>query len=128
MPNYRFSEISPFEFEELCRDLLQVELGLALELFAPGPDEGIDIRYVGPVEGESCTLIAQCKRWAEDDYVGLLRHLKRIELPKIRKLTPKRYILMTSVKLTPHRKREIIAALYPWIKTSGDVYGNHDIS
>ena len=128
MPNYRFSEISPFEFEELCRDLLQVELGLALELFAPGPDEGIDIRYVGPVEGESCTLIAQCKRWAEDDYVGLLSHLKRIELPKIRTLTPKRYILMTSVKLTPHRKREIIGALHPWINTSGDVYGNHDIS
>ena len=128
MPNYRFSEISPFEFEELCRDLLQVELGLTLELFAPGPDEGIDIRYVGPVDDGSCTLIAQCKRWAEDDFTGLLSHLKRIELPKIRKLAPKKYILMTSVKLTPNRKREIIAALHPWIKTSGDVYGKQDIS
>ncbi len=128
MPNYRFSEISPFEFEELCRDLLQVELGLSLEMFAPGPDEGIDIRYAGPVDGESCTLVAQCKRWAEDDYTGLLSQLKRIELSKIRKLAPKRYILMTSVKLTPHRKEEIIEALHPWIKSSADVYGKQDIS
>ena len=64
---------------------------------------------------------------AEDDFTGLLSHLKRIELPKIRKLAPKKYILMTSVKLTPHRKREIIAALHPWVKTPGDVYGNQDM-
>ena len=49
---YNFSEISDFEFEALCRDLLQEELGLSLELFAPGPDGGIDIRYIGPNENE----------------------------------------------------------------------------
>ena len=47
MTSYNFSEISDFEFEALCRDLLQEELGLSLELFTPGPDGGIDIRYVG---------------------------------------------------------------------------------
>ena len=33
------------DFEELVRDLLQVELGVRLETFASGPDRGIDLRY-----------------------------------------------------------------------------------
>ena len=103
MTTYNFSEISDFEFEELCRDLLQAELGLSLELFAPGPDGGIDIRYLGRNGTEDHAIVGQCKRWAEDSYASLLRHLTREELPKINKLAPQRYILMTSVKLTPHR-------------------------
>ena len=73
MPTYNYSEISDFEFESLCRDLLQAELGLALELFAPGPDRGIDIRYLGVVKGVEQAIVAQCKRWAEDSFRRLLR-------------------------------------------------------
>ena len=128
MTTYNFSEISDFEFEELCRDLLQAELGLSLELFAPGPDGGIDIRYLGRNGTEDHAIVGQCKRWAEDSYASLLRHLTREELPKINKLAPQRYILMTSVKLTPHRKVEIAAALAPWIQSPKDVMGKHDIA
>jgi Restriction endonuclease len=41
---YDFSSLSPLDFEELVRDLLQVELGLRFESFGPGPDRGIDFR------------------------------------------------------------------------------------
>ena len=128
MPNYRFSEISPFEFEELCRDLLQEKYGITLELFAPGPDEGVDIRYIGPKDDENFNFIAQCKRWAEGDYASLISHLRRIELPKIEKLAPNKYALMTSVGLTKHRKEEIARILHPWIRSHGDIYGKDDIS
>ena len=125
---YNFSEISDFEFEELCRDLMQAELGLSLELFAPGPDQGIDIRYIGVSEDQDHTIVGQCKRWTEDSFTRLLRHLSRDEPPKIRKLAPQQYLLMTSVKLTPGRKNKITAALDPWIQTPKDVMGKHDIS
>ncbi len=128
MTTYNFSEISDFEFEALCRDLLQEELGLSLELFAPGPDGGIDIRYIGPKENEEHIIVGQCKRWAETSFTSLLRHLSREELPKIRKLAPKRYIVMTSVQLTPRRKESVVRALEPWIQTPDDVMGKHDIS
>ena len=68
MTTYSFSEISDFEFEELCRDLLQAELGLSLELFTPGPDGGIDIRYIGRKKNEEYTIVGQCKRWAEASF------------------------------------------------------------
>ena len=128
MATYNFSELSAFEFEELCRDLLQAELGVSLELFAPGPDGGIDIRYIGRKENEDHTIVGQCKRWAEHSYPDLLRHLSKEELPKIVKLAPQRYILLTSVSLTPERKNNIIVALRPWIQTPRDVMGKHDIS
>ena len=128
MTTYNFSQISAFEFESLCRDLLQAELGFPLELFAPGPDRGIDIRHIGVADGEQRTIVAQCKRWAEDSFSDLLRHLTKVELPKIRKLAPERYILMTSVRLSPDRKDKIVAALQPWIGTPSDVLGRDDLS
>ena len=128
MTTYQFSQISDFEFESLCRDLLQAELGLPLELFAPGPDRGIDVRYIGAVNGEQRTIVAQCKRWAEDSFSKLLRHLTQVEVAKIRKLAPERYILMTSVPLSPARKDKIVAAVQPWIRTPADVFGPDDIS
>ena len=128
MATYNFSQISDFEFESLCRDLLQAELGHSLEHFTPGPDGGIDIRYIGVVDGEGHTLVAQCKRWDENSFNNLLRHLSRVELPKIQELAPNRYIVMTSVGLTPARKDRIVEALDPWVKTASDVIGRDDLS
>ena len=128
MTTYNLSQISDFEFESLCRDLLQAELGLSLELFAPGRDRGIDIRYIGIVDGEEHTIVAQCKRWDENSFNNLLSHLARVELPKIQELAPNRYVLMTSVRLSPVRKDRIVDALRPWVKTPADVIGRDDLS
>ena len=128
MTTYNFSQISDFEFESLCRDLMQEELGLPLELFAPGPDRGIDIRYTKVVDGEQQATVFQCKRWAENSFSNLLSHLVRCELPKIRKLDPARYFLLTSVPLTPARKDKIVTAIQPWIRSSADVIGRDDLS
>ena len=122
MTTYNFSEISDFEFEALCRDLLQEELGVSLELFTPGPDGGIDIHYVGCQENEEYTIVGQCKRWAEGAFTSLLRHLSREELPKIRRLAPQRYIVMTSVQLTPDRKERVVSRHYPHALPLAPVY------
>jgi hypothetical protein len=39
---YDFRTLSPLDFEELVRDLLQAELGIMFESFKPGKDQGID--------------------------------------------------------------------------------------
>ena len=127
LTTYNYSEISGYEFETLCRDLLQAELNLSLETYGPGQDQGIDIRYIGDGENGTPTIVVQCKRWAENSYSKLLSHLKKSELPKIRKLGFKRYILMTSVTMNPRRKDQIVAALDPWIKSPDDIIGKHDI-
>ena len=41
---YTFTSLSPQDFEELVRDLLQVEWNVAIEAFKTGRDGGIDLR------------------------------------------------------------------------------------
>ena len=45
MNNYNFLNLTPFEFEDLTRDLLQKHLNVFLESFTNAKDKGIDFRY-----------------------------------------------------------------------------------
>lgn len=122
MPDYNFLNLSPPEFEELSRDLLQKHLDIHLESFTSGRDSGIDLRHsFNPKE----KLIVQCKRYK--DFNSLFNKLKE-EIPKVTKLNPIRYILTTSVGLTPNQKDEIIALLSPFIKVSSDIFGRDDLN
>jgi len=62
MLNYNFFNLSPPEFEELTRDLLQNHLGLTLESFASGRDQGIDLRYS---RANTDKVIILCKRYKD---------------------------------------------------------------
>jgi DNA polymerase III delta prime subunit len=115
--------LTDFDFEKVMQDLLQRELGVSLELFAPGPDHGIDLRHLGDGTG---TLIVQCKHWYKSSARALARHLANQERPKVATLKPNRYILATSASLTVAGKQHIVEALEPFVK-EGDVYGLHEI-
>lgn len=119
---YDLLSLSPDDFQLLVRDLLQAELGLRLETFTQGADQGIDLRNVDPHRG---TLIVQCKRYK--DFRSLSRSIRNDELPKIRRLQPARYILSTSVPLNPQRKARLLALLTPFCKTEADIFGDGDL-
>lgn len=124
MSDYSFETLSPTEFENLSRDLLQKELAVNLESFTSGRDEGIDLRYAAASTGE---VIVQCKRHLKSGK-SLITHLKNKELSKVQRLKPKRYILTTSVGLTPSNKREIVKLFQPYINSSADIYGRNDLN
>lgn len=44
MSTCNFDALSPQDFEELVRDLLQADWGVAIEAFRAGRDGGIDLR------------------------------------------------------------------------------------
>src|ERR1051325_9629077 len=124
MADYDFRSLSPHDFELLCRDLLQKPLGVRLETFTAGPDFGIDFRHQTKVDN----LIGQVKHFAESGYDALLAVVKKKERPKLDALKPTRYLLATSVGLTPHRKDELLAVLAPYCLASGDIFGRDDIN
>ena len=125
MPNYDFKTLSPIDFEILVRDLLQEELKIRFESFKIGKDQGIDFRYW---ESQDHSIIVQCKHYLESGYLKLLQQLKNHELNKIRIITPPRYILATSIGLTPNQKKEIIDLFCPLIKSPKDIYSNEDLN
>ena len=124
MANYDFRSLSPHDFELLCRDLLQEILGVGLESFTTGRDSGIDFRYRRP----GVNLILQCKHFADSGYGALRRVLRNKERQKLDALAPTRYILATSVGLTPARKDEVVEILAPYCLGPSDIVGPDDIN
>jgi hypothetical protein len=126
MPRYDFAELTDYDFESLVGDLLGAELNVRFELFTPGADQGIDLRHFGTRKNKPKT-IAQAKRWAANSWPSLSNHLKKVEKPKLDRLQPSRYILATSVQLTPNRKQTLVKLLQPWLRSPADVFGRDDL-
>jgi hypothetical protein len=124
-PLYDFQQLSPADFEDLTRDLLQEEWGVRLETFKTGRDQGIDLRYAA-VPGES--TIIQCKHYAGSSAAKLVRDLGTKERPKIERLAPTRYVLVTSLPLNPAEKSKLLAVLHRFAQGPQDVFGANDLN
>jgi adenylate kinase family enzyme len=125
VPDYDFTSLSSYDFELLARDLLQKELkDKTFESFKSGRDGGIDLRYS---VNKRNTIIVQCKHYAKSTFSNLTTELKK-ELPKIKKLSVNRYILVTSLGLTPANKDSIMNVLDPFILSTADIYGKDDVN
>jgi len=125
MSVYDFRQLSSQDFEELTRDLLQKEWQVSLESFKTGKDSGIDLRH-STVGGES--IIVQCKHYVVSGYQSLHRHLKSDQVPQVKALAPDRYVLVTSLGLSPRDKRELIELFAPWVRSTSDILGQNDLN
>ena len=122
MLDYDFKILQPSEFECFSRDLLQAREDVFIESFADGRDKGIDLRFA---YSKDKTCIVQCKRYKE--WKELKRKLKE-EVEKVKRLSPQRYILTTSVDLTVKQKNEVLAMFNPFILNGMDVLGKKDLN
>lgn len=124
MCKYNFETLSPQDFEILTRDLLQKELDITLESFKSGKDNGIDLRYSENLDND---IIVQCKHYQGSTFKDLIKTMKE-EVKKIEKLSPKRYILVTSLPLSPANKNKIIEICSPYITKNSDIYSQSDLN
>jgi hypothetical protein len=123
--NYDFHNLSPTDFEELVRDLLQKEFGCRLESFKSGKDRGIDIRYA---RDPKAAVVIQCKHYVRSGFGALRSTMLSSELPKIQKLNPQRYILVTSVPLSVSNKDDLLHELSPYLQSTHDILGAEDLN
>ncbi|MFP3595757.1 restriction endonuclease [Chryseobacterium sp. SIMBA_029] len=124
--NYNFSTLNDRDLEELTRDLLSKKLSIDFQSFKPGPDQGIDLRY--STFNDENEIVVQVKHYRNSGIGKLKQDLKKIELPKIISLAPKRYIFCTSLPLSPSDKDKIKEICYPYILSTSDVIGNEDLN
>ncbi|MFZ2189507.1 MAG: restriction endonuclease [Candidatus Magasanikiibacteriota bacterium] len=128
MPEYNFQTLNDKEFEKLSRDLLQSELKITFESFKSGRDKGIDLRYSKPSHKGCDVVIVQAKHWYKSGLKKLLRELELVELPKVKKLNPQRYIITTSVELNVADKDKIINIFKSFIISTSDIYGKDELN
>lgn len=124
--NYNFSSINDKDLEDLTQDLLSNELNIKFQSFKKGRDKGIDLRY--STVGDENEIIIQVKHYSGSKYSNLKSDLKHKELSKIVKLQPKRYIVVTSLPLSPNNKEEIKVILGPFVLCTSDIYGQDDLN
>lgn len=117
---FTFENLSDYEFEDLCRDVLSVRLNMKMYVFPCGRDGGIDLCD----DIEKSKVVAQIKHYS--DYKNLLSALKG-EKEKVKKLAPERYIVCTSLPLSRTRRQEIFALFAPYMQTADDVIDGIEI-
>jgi nucleoside-triphosphatase THEP1 len=125
MSTYDFKMLNDKEFEALCTDLLTVVHGARFERFKAGRDGGIDGRYFTT---NSSQVILQCKHWARTGIAALLKSLTDVEFPKVQTLHPSRYILATSLELSPTNKTAIRMVFGAYMQNDSDVLGMEDLN
>lgn len=122
--NFEIGRLTDLDFEAVSKDLLEEILGVPLELFAPGADQGVDLRHFS---GGSEEVVVQCKHWMGSGRAALMRHMLGPERDKIFSLKPPRYVLTTSVDLTRDAKNKLFDRLSPYVLSTHDLFGVRDI-
>lgn len=120
---YDFSSLSPADFEDLSRDAIGREIGVRFEAFAAGPDGGVDGRHS---KGGKTTVL-QAKHYGGSRFSDLKRVMKS-ERHSIDRLSPSRYILSTSFKLTEKNKTALAQEIGSSLQSSCDIFGAADLN
>jgi DNA polymerase III delta prime subunit len=123
LPDYDFHQLSAHDLEILTRDLLQAEWGVTIENFKAGKDGGIDLRFAQAPH----RTIVQVKHFHKTGFAGLCRDLKK-EAEKVEKLNPARYVVVTSVPLSPANKTAIAALFAPGRLKENDIVGQEGLN
>lgn len=119
---HQFSNLEWEDFESLGRDLVGREIGLRFEAFTVGTDQGMDGRWCG-AEG---SVVLQAKHYHRSGF-SKLRSKMVDERRSIDKLQPARYILVTSVALTPQNKDALAEIIGPSLQSTGDIFSPEDL-
>lgn len=122
---YDFSKLNDREFETLGASIVEKLSKKRVEKFKAGRDGGVDGRFW---IGKNKEGIIQCKHYVETPYSTLISKLKSQEVDKVKKLNPKRYIFITSKKLSRLNKQEIRTIFHPFIEREDDIFGYEDLN
>src|SRR4051794_11724024 len=119
-----WDNISDYELEAVVADLLGAEDRVRYERFARGPDQGIDLRHLGPGSPD----VVQCKHYKGSTWPTLKAAVKR-EGKKLPDLdpAPAPYRLVSTQRLTPARKAELAALLAPFVTADDQIHGLEDL-
>jgi DNA polymerase III delta prime subunit len=124
--DYNFSTLNDKDFEKIVKDLLNAKFKLNLQDFKVGKDKGIDLRFSTNLKNNS--IVVQVKHYINSDYAQLKHKLLKEELKKIQKLSPDRYIVVTSLRLSASQKDQLKEGLSPFVQSSNDIIGQEDLN
>lgn len=119
---FELSNLNDYEFEILCKDIMNKNLNIKLHTFPRGPDGGVDICD----SKSNPKVVIQVKHFTKSSVSTLITELKK-EIPKVSKLNPQKYYVCTSLELTRNKKNEIINLFPDYMKDISNVIDKIEI-
>lgn len=131
MANFDFSTLNSSDLENLaCSILNAIEQSkgsnIIFKTFKDGKDKGIDILYSTTIKNYD--IVGQVKHFYRSGFYKLIKHLEASEKQKVIKLSPNRYLFITSVDLSIENTEKIKAVFKPYLKTLSDIYGKRELN
>lgn len=99
---FDLGNLNDYEFENLCKDIMERKLQKDLYTFSKGVDSGIDICDIK----SNPKIVIQVKHYVKSSFSSLRTSLKN-EVDKVNKIEPESYYICTSRSLTRNNKKEI---------------------
>lgn len=119
---YNLNNLNDYEFEILCKDIMQKILDEKLRVYKQGRDGGIDVKtYKGN------DVIIQVKHYSKSSFSNLKSTLKS-ELEKVKTLKPKQYYICTSQELSVSNIEEIYNMFSEYMESSKNIKDGVEIS
>ena len=119
---YNLSNLNDYEFEILCKDIMERKLSVKLHRFGKGRDGGIDL-----CDGkEKMQYMIQVKHYIKSSYSNLKATLKS-ELSKVEMMKPSDYYVCCSIELLPQQKKEIFSLFSNYMKNLSNIIDKTDI-
>lgn len=113
---FNYNDLSDFEFEELCKDIMERKLSKDLRIYASGRDRGIDL---SDLEIPHQTIV-QIKHYMNSTYSSLKTSLKK-EIQKVEKINPKNYYICVSKSLTEANIEEIYEMFTNYMNSTSNI-------
>lgn len=116
MRTYNFNDKLDWnQFQKLACEIIQHREKLPFQTFRAGKDKGMDGLWFCGEEN----IILQAKRY--QNFSDLYKELKTAELTKVKKLNPRRYILVVSMELSETEYAKIRDLFSEYIKQNKDL-------
>ncbi len=119
---YNLANLNDYEFEILCKDIMESKLSLQLHRFAKGRDGGIDLCD----SKENIKYMIQVKHYIKSSFSKLKTVLKD-ELAKVEKINPSNYYICCSVELSPQQRKELFNLFSNYMKDMSYILDKTDI-
>ena len=123
MSNFTFETLNDKDFEILSTDIISKVESVHVDRFKPGKDQGVDGRFFCG----SDEIIIQVKHFLASGFTKMLYSCVHTEAPKVRLLSPKRYIFICSTPLSRLQKSKLKDAFSPFLDEK-DIYGQENLN
>ncbi len=119
---YNFENLNDYEFEVLCKDIMEKKLKIKLHRHGRGADGGIDL-YDNNVP---FNYVVQVKHYVNSEFSDLKKTLSS-EILKVKKINPKNYYICCSINLLPQHKVEIYSLFKEYMMDISYIIDKNDL-